>query len=144
MQYTLIETYIFFQSKNAKTNNYGPEFLKLMQIINNRLIIKDLQIAILSNIFINLSGKLNTNFKINRFIKFLNSFISIIKRNRLSLTKLLSVLLDEIIFTMLYILQLKIKLKEMLFYPRKNKYLPKDIFKDIWTIAIDLCEGNFV
>ena len=57
---------------------------------------------------INLFRDLEKNFKVDRLVEFLNRLVLIMKRDQISFIKLLEELLNKVILTALYFLEVKL------------------------------------
>ena len=143
LRQALRETCIIFQSPEARADNYAPELIRLLQMVDSQACSQKLQRAILSNMLVNLHGDEGKTFEVDRLVEFLNRLVAMTKRDRLSSTKPIKELLEQITLTAPYLLQLKMRLEDTFGRLQKGHRPPKQAFEDIWTLAMDLCENDF-
>ena len=138
LRQALRDVCVIFQAKEGKCDNYAPELLRVLQMVDSQASQIKLQDAILSNMLVNLAGDPDKNFEVDRLVEFLNKLVSTTKRDRLNSTKPLDELLREITLTAPYMLQLKRAIEKQFGKPRKGNHPPKDAAEDIWTMVKDL------
>ena len=143
LRQALREVCVLVQAKEGKCDNYGPEMLRMLHIVDSHASATSLQRAVLSNMLVNLGGVANRTFEVDRLVEFLNKLVSVTKRDRVSSTKPIQDLLKQITLTAPYLLELKTRLESKFGRQRKGYHPIKKAAEDIWTMAKDLCENDF-
>ncbi len=139
----LRETCILFQAKEGRCDNYSPELLRLLHTSNSPAASNRLQQAIIRNSIVNLTGKSDRTFEVDRLVEFLNRLVSITKKNRANSTKPMETLLRQITLTAPYALKLKMTLEETFGRKYKGRHPLKEASEDIWLMATALCHDSF-
>ena len=139
----LRETCVMFQAKEARKHLYGPELLRLLHLYDSLAADRVLQEAMLINGLVNLSGQRDKNFEMDRLNEMLNAMMAIGKRDRLSSTKPLKDLLDQIALTAPYMQKLKQKVDGQFGKIRSTNHPPNDASEDLWHMAKDLARLDF-
>lgn len=143
LPHALREVAILTQAKESKCDNYGPELLRVLHVLDPNSSAIRLRKGFLANMLVNLSGDPEKNFEVDRLVEFLNRLVSISKRDRMSSTKPLEELLAQIVLTAPYLLENKLRLERTIGRTRKGNHPPKDASEDIWTMAMDLSRKDF-
>ena len=143
LKQALRETTLLFQAKAARSENYGPELLRLLHICDSEAASARLRRAIIKSMLVNLAGKDGKTFEVDRLVEFLNRMVSITKKARISSTKPTEDLLRQITLTAPYALRVKAILEQTFGRRYSGHHPTKVAAEDLWLMATVLARDTF-
>ena len=143
LKQALRETTILFQAKEARSENYGPELLRLLHTCDSDAASTRLQSSILKSMLVNLAGAEGKTFEVDRCVEFVNRMVAIGQRSRSRSVQVTEEFLRQITLTTPFALRLRAALDGLFGRKYSNHHPPKKAAEDIWLVASDLAHDAF-
>ena len=145
LQHALQECTIIFQAKEGGTVFYATELLRVLHLYTNELSSDpQLREAMLANSLVNLSGRSDSFFEVDRLLEFLNHTIKDAMRVRMGSMKIMDDLIKQIALTTPYMLKLRLAAHAFSGRYYNGKHPEKDASEDIQLMAFRILGRDLI